>query len=456
MKDILISIILFLYVYFLMTNYKEKTAILIMIFMIPFFLNPFYNSRINSGIHVQTSGLLVFGIWFLMKFNSRTKKIYKIDWKQLSPKVNSLYYFLFMGIILGIIFSDSGIEYFGVSRYTGLTPLRQIINNSIYLILVILMLKILVNFQYDNQLRAKIAKLFIVTIFIQVLSQVLMLLKMEDILLGLFKGTALLEIQDIRNLGLYNGFGMGVYVVLIVSFSLLYYKKHKSLSVMGVLFAMIYSLLSGQRQTLVFIFLFFMALILIYILKGKIPLVYILSLIFISILLLIFWNNYISEIIIFKRITIAISYLQKGEIIHASNRDYAEIPYVMAELKNYPILGKGLLNLGLTKNSITNVAAHVIWVNIYKKFGIIGLIYLLTIIIYPITKLYKIIMKTNDRYVIKEGAILFSLMVIVFVQQFFDNFFWFSNTMLLYAFIYFWVFSFFNRQKLGNNIEIKK
>ena len=112
--------------------------------------------------------------------------------------------------------------------------------------------------------------------------------------------------------------------------------------------------------------------------------------------------------------------------------------------------GKGSLNLGQTKYSYTNIAGHVVWFNIYQKFGIIGVVYLLVILIYPLIKLFKISIKTNDRYVLNESAILFSLMTVVFAQQFFDNFFSFSNTMLLYAFIYFWDFSFINRQKLLN------
>ena len=244
-------------------------------------------------------------------------------------------------------------------------------------------------------------------------------------------------------------FGMGVYVVLIISFSLLYFNKHKMLSIAAILFAVIYSLISGQRQTVAFIVLFFVLITFIYTSKREISLAHIFPVIFISILFLVLWSSYFSQIVVFERFTPTMAYIQQGEILMASGRNVEGIPFVLDEFKAYPIWGKGLLDLYWTKYSYTNIAGHVIWFNIYKKFGIIGVIYLLTILIYPIVKLFKICTKTKDRDVIKEGAILFSLMVIVFIQQFLDNFFWFSNTMLLYAFIYFWIFSFFNRQKLN-------
>jgi hypothetical protein len=443
MKAFYISIFLSLISFFLVINNQEKRAILIMIFMIPFYsFYPIENSIIHTNIHVEISGIIMISIWIAMKLKRR-----KNNWKELSPSINSLYYFLIIGIFLGSIYYNDGVEHLGMSICT---PSDQIIEASIFIILVILLLKILVNYQYDDVFKAKIAKIFILTIFIQVLSQLLRIFGYEYILWGLFYSRGLFDIIDIRNIGLYTGFGMGVYIVLIISLSVLYFNRHNKISSLAILFAIIYSLLSGQRQTIAFIILFIILLTFIYIVKLKLSMKYFSIIIILIIFISVLWSNYISKSVSIQRFNISFAYINNDEILRASGRDVLGIPSVLADIKTYPIWGKGLLMLGVTKNSNTNIAGHVIWFNIYKKFGIIGLIYLLTIIIYPITKLYKIIMKTNDRYVIKEGAILFSLMVTVFAQQFFDNFFWWSNTMLLYAFIYFWVFSFINRQKLGN------
>ncbi len=243
---------------------------------------------------------------------------------------------------------------------------------------------------------------------------------------------------------------MGVYVVLIISFSLLYYNKHKFLSIAAVSFAFVFCIFSAQRQTIAFMGLFLILVIFIYILKRKLSVYYVLLVIILSIGFVISYNNFISNTVLFQRFAPSMSYIYQGEILMASGRDARGIPYVLDDIKTYPVLGKGLLNLYATKGSLTNVAGHVVWFNIYKKFGIISLIYLITILVYPIIKLFIICLKTKNEYVLKESTILFSLMVIVFTQQFWDNFFWFSNTMLLYGFVYFWIFSFFNRQKLIN------
>jgi len=446
MKSLLLSTFFSVVAFYLVMNNDKKRAILIMIFAIPFFYYPLENTQIHYGIRICMCGMIIFSVWLAMKL----KKI-RMDLKKYSPKVISLYYFLFIGIVLGCIYLGDGIEYMGGNREVRMLPSGQIINNSIFIILVILMLKVLVNFQHDSLFRAKIAKAFILTIFVQVFSQTLKILGMEHLLWNLFSPSGIYDIENVRNLGLWGGFGLGVYVVLIISLSLLYINNHKELSVTSILLVVIYSLVTGQRQTIGGIALFVILLIFIYTLRKKISVSYLVAAICILPIFLGFWSSYFSQIVTLRRFAPTIAYIQQGEVLMASGRQVAGLPFVLDDLKtNYPLTGKGLLNLGITKYHYSNIAGHVVWLNIYQKFGIIGVIYLLAILLYPLIKLFKISMKTNDRYVLKEGAILFSLMAVVFAQQFFDNFFSFSNTMLLYAFVYFWIFSFLNRQKFLN------
>lgn len=447
MKAIFFTLFLSIITFFLVIGNQERKAILISIFMLFIFWGrPIENQFIHTGILIEIAGCIIFTYWVALKFKKNNFQKYNINLKELSPKITSLYYFLFIGILLGCIYFHDETAYLEVIIRQ--TPLEQIINNSINIILVIILIKILSRFQYDDLIRSKMAKVVIFTIFIHVFSQILKALGMENILWNLFSARGTFDVEEVRNVGLYYSFGLGVYVVLIISFSLLYYKRHKFLSIAAMLFAFIFSIFTGALQTIVFTALFVAIIIFIHTLKRKLPLSIVLVIIVLSIGFTIIYNNFLINTVLFRRFTPAISYIDQGDILMASNRETIGIPFVLDEFKTYPILGKGLLNLYDSKNTISNVAGHVIWFNIYKKFGIIGVIYLLTIIVYPIIKLYKIIKRTKDKYVIKEGAILFSLMIIVFVQQFWDNFFWFSNTMLLYAFIYFWVFSFFNRQKL--------
>jgi hypothetical protein len=445
MKVFLLSMTFSLIAFFLVMNNEEKKAILLIIFVIPFFYYPLENSKIHIGININMSGLIIFFVWFAMLIKNK-----KMNWNKLSPKLVYLYYFLFAGIILGLVYSEHGVEYLGGRYINVLSPQKQILNNSVFVILVILFFKILSRFQYDISFLEKAAKIFTFTIFIQVFSQSLKIFGFDNILWSLLSPIGVFNIKDIRNTGLWGGFGFGVYVVLIIAFSLIYYHKHKNLSKICIFFVFIYSILSGQRQSVAFIGLFIVMLILVYTIKRKLSVVHSFLVLTLIVSVIILWEPFLSKTVVFRRFTPAIANINSGLMLEASGRNVAGIPFVIADLENYPITGRGLLDLGLTKYSSTNIAGHVVWFNIYQKFGIAGVLYLLIIIIIPITKLLIISIKTTNSNVYRESSILFSLMVIVFAQQFWDNFFSFSNTMLLYGFIYFWVFSFINRQKIKN------
>lgn len=448
MKVFLISIFLSILSFILVYSGKTKMAVLIMIFTIPIFYSPLENSVIHYRLYVGMAGLIIFSIWIALRLKYSNSHIKLVNWKNITPKVTFLYYFLFSGILLGYIYLDSGYTYIGGSADLRFTPTEQIINNSVFILLVILLLKILVNFQFDNAFRSKMAKVFICTIFVHVFSQMLKIVGMQNILFGLLSPVGMFDITEIRNLGLWAGFGQGVYVVLIIALSIIYYYNHKKLSISAIVFSFVYSLLSGTRQTVSFIVLFFFILLIVHIVKFKVNVVKLMFLLLFVCLITLLGYSFFSELVIIRRIVPALSLVEKGEVLEASGRDVQGIPYVLNDLRKDPILGKGSLNLGTTRFGSTNIAGHVVWFNIFQKFGFIGLLYLLLILIIPIVKLFKICIKTNINSVFREGSTLFALMIVVFAQQFWDNFFWFSNTMILYAFIYFWVYSFFNREKL--------
>jgi hypothetical protein len=443
LKVFIISILLSLYAFYLVLINNDKKAIFLIIFSIPIFYYPLENSKLHIGINIGMSGMIILATWLAMKFKGRNT-----NWKNLSPNFPYLYYLLLAGIILGLVYQDFGLEYMGGRYFNILSPMQQILNNSIFILLVILFLKILSPFQYDIHFLETSARIFSYSIFLQVFSQFLKIIGYEDILFGLLSSGGVYNSWDVRNFGLWGGFGLGVYVVLIISFSLLYYYNNKKVSLLCILLVLIYSFVTNQRQTIAFIILFFILFILINMIRNKLSISHFLLLFVLSTSVLFIWKPALSKISIFRRFAPAIESINDGLILEASGRNVKALPFVIADLKNYPLTGRGLLNLGNTAYSNTNLAGHVVWFNIYQKLGIAGVIYLLFILIIPICKLCKIALTTRNTGIFHESSILFSLVVVVFIQQFWDNFFSFSNTMLLYAFIYFWGCSFFNRVKL--------
>jgi len=446
MKAILISTFLSIVIFFLLIEKDKKKAILIIVFMLPIAGNPLTNKVINTGLRLDIVSILILVYWFVITFVYKKSQQSRINLNQLSPKIKYLYYFIVWGIFLGVIYLQDGNDH--LMRTAMESPLLQVINNSILIILVIIFFKILMPFQYDYYFRSKMAKVFIITIFINLFSSLLYFFKFEGFLWGLFRTQGVFGGTDVRISGLYASFGFGVYVTLIVAFSLLYYRKHKLLSITAIIATVIFSLLSGTRQTIVFIALFIAIVTIIFSLTNRLKLRYMLLIVILVIGFVLSFDSVFSTLHVFERLDPGIETAEQGNILLASGRDIMGIPAVLAELSTYPITGKGLLNLYSTKNSLTNIAGHVIWFNIYKKFGIIGFIYLIIIFVYPIIKLFRVCMITKDKNIFMESSILFALMVIVFAQQFWDNFFWFSNTMLLYGFIYFWYFSFINNNKI--------
>ena len=254
MKDLLITLFLSILAFTWVSENKEKDAVLIIVFMLAFFGLPFNNRIIQTGLNVDLSALIIVTVWIAMKLKFRNSNI---SWTQLTPRLKTLYYFLFIGTILGFIYINEGGAALNNFYSINLTPFEQILNNSINIILVILFLKILVNYQYDSIFLDRMAKVFAFTIFIQVFSQLLMVFGMPNLLWGLFRAKGAFDTDIVRNIGLWTGFGQGVYVVLLIYFSFLYYGRRKKFSVATILAALLYSFLTGSRQTLSFIALFF-------------------------------------------------------------------------------------------------------------------------------------------------------------------------------------------------------
>jgi len=454
MKALLLSIVMSTVALAWILNNNEKKAILLVLFTIPFFYSPLENTRIHLGLTVGMSGVILFMVWLLLTVQKKIKTRFNIGLKSFSPNIYSLYYFLVIGIVLGLIYYSDGILSPGLRSSFIYTPVGQLVNNSIYVILVLILLRLLVKYQYNDSFRMIIAQTFSFTIVIQVISQILNIYGWNNFLWGILTPEVAVGGNYARNYGLFLGFGMGVYVVLLVALSSIYYNKNKNYSRAIISLTIVFSFLTGARQTIAFILLYLIIVLIFYMLKRKLTLFNLLVVISIFISTLFLWEKVLSNTVIVHRFVDAIESYNpnENETLELSGRDAKGLPFIMSELRDYPWWGKGLLNLYDTKNSGTNIAGHIIWFNIYKKFGVVGVIYLILIIVIPIIKMSAIVLKTKDKYVFKEGAILSSLMVIVFAQQFWDNFLKNSNSMLLYAFVYFWVFSFLNRQNRTKNL----
>lgn len=423
---------------------KEILALKILLVLMMFSAYPLNNSYFNIGMEIELSIILIFAIIAGKLFRDGSFSSRENSISNLSKYFPVLYYFLFAGIILGLIYHQAGLHYLEGVRTHPLSPYEQIILNSLNIAVVILFLKILIPYQYNKKILHQFSVAFSSTIFILVISQFFFKGLWEN---SFFYFTGKLPtIFGVRNFGLWNGFGLGVYTVLVMFFSLVYFEKHKIFSSLTILFAIIFSLANGSRQIIVLVGIFSAAAICIYLVNGKISIRKgIISLMLIIVVGFIGKSFLFSDVTVFERFSLVDKYLNNDEFLRATGRDALGLPYVMDDLSNYPVWGKGSLDLNMTKGSLTNLAGHVIWINIYKKYGIIGPVFLFLIIALPAGKIYLICRRNKNSPYFYEGALLFALMAVIFCQQFLDNFFWYSKTMIFYGFIYFWVYSYINR-----------
>jgi len=136
-----------------LTN-KDKIAIAIMVFSIPFAAAPF---GLSEAFHFQLglNAFLIWSIWLGRKIKSVVDSHSReISWKAISPKTAWLYYFLFAGLLLAILIDRPDVY----SKYVNKT--ESIVNFSLFIVTTILFIKILVNYRSDEKFQTQLLFVF--------------------------------------------------------------------------------------------------------------------------------------------------------------------------------------------------------------------------------------------------------------------------------------------------------
>lgn len=444
MKEILIPIFLGCLSFYWIFRGKESRVLSIIVFLLAFFGKPLHNIFIKTGLQLDMSGIVIIFVWIAYKLKYLNTQTLRPNWKELSSKIVYIYFFLISGTILGLLYLKDANESLPDFYSYPVSPMQQLLSNILNIVVVIMFLKILVNFKDDAFIKYKMARALSYTIYLHVLSQFLKYFGVSGYLANLFFTQGSFNTQEVRNIGMYSGFGMGVYIVLLISFSIMYFKENKLFSVTTIFATIIFSFFSASRQNLVFGSVFILVFLFVTVFKRKFSLQSGLLILIVILFVGLLFSDISKDFILFRRFDATQGYWEKSEYLEMTGRNVIGITYVLNEIKDYPITGKGLLDLYTTKYSVTNIAGHVVWLNIFKKFGILGVISLFLLLINPIKKLFMISTASTNKKVVIESGVYLALSIIVFLQQFLDNFFWYSNTMLLYAFIFFLIKSFIN------------
>lgn len=442
MKAVLFSavfLLAFLYHFYV----KKNRGINVIVFSIPFSYTPFFTESFGEFLPISVTGILVV-LCYILSYSRRRVLISNYQFRNLE---RILLFYLFSGLILAFLYYKDVkdlISYIGElpTQTSKLSPIMQVVYNASNLIISLLFLNLLRNYFQNMENVKSVARVFSLTIIPIFFYQILQMTGNSNIFGGIFTPAEEISAYDTRYFSFYTIFGFGMYISMVVAFSLYFKFKYYFLTLIS---ALLFGLFSGERQALIFPFIVIFNY---YILDkgnfGKKALRIISILGFVYLLLFILKDHFNG----ISRLWISIGLTQDKQILEASGRDVQGIPLIIGALTDWPILGKGLYNWGYFIGVHSYYADHVIFFNIYQKFGLFGFLLFIGSTIYLLLNAMKDLLVSENR---ELHVIILSLIVCFIGMQFLDNFFWFTNTMLLYILMFGIIFS-LNKRYMNLNL----
>ena len=144
-----------------------------------------------------------------------------------------------------------------------------------------------------------------------------------------------------------------------------------------------------------------------------------------------FYYQYFSQLPIFYRTEQTIKYIDLKNLDKLSNRDYSSIPYV---IESSGIFGKGsffLYHLGPTI-----IVSHNLYLAFYAKYGIAGILFIVTIFVVLTYKLLKFILMNKKEIFTTPAIILTSVIIALFFQQLKISFIRDMTSIMTYIFFF--------------------
>ncbi|MBN1187866.1 MAG: hypothetical protein JXB49_36670 [Bacteroidales bacterium] len=428
MKAIFFSLLFFIAFVFLYFKRREQ-SVKIIILSLPFSYTPLFTETFGKFIPISISGILIILLYILTFW--RKKLVNKS--KSFTYLLGAIFFILIWGGLFAFANYKDALDFYEIysgrlsTQLSELRPIYQYLFHSTNLIICIMFIKILSwNFFSIDNIK-NLCYVFSLTIIPNFIFQILQITGYSDILGGLFVEIDYSGLKDPRFFGLYNHFGFGVYISMIIGFSL-YFKFKNYIFIITT--TVLYSLLSGQRQAIVDMSIILM----VFLLFANINLMKkVFYLLVVALLFYVLFFVYSDAFVGIYRLWSSIELIEQNEILAATGRDVKEMPRLLEALKTWPITGKGLFNWGYFLGVNSYYADHVVIFNIYQKVGIIGfLLFFFSLGKFLLSVISNLI---KGKYVTKNSAIL-GLLLAFLVNQFIDNFFWFTNTMLIYIFLF--------------------
>ncbi|MFV8341104.1 hypothetical protein [Flavobacterium sp. XS2P39] len=384
--------------------------------MLIVFLSSFVANPLASfGIHIGISGILIWVVFFLDQFKVGKKRLSMIPRKVYFVIIGIAIY----GLILGLLNLDD----------TKLSPDResnivQIINVTLYLLTVAAFIKISEPVFFNPAKRFLLLKAFVFSVFFHLFTVLITNYGYANLIPDFLIGSATIMDEGdkgltdiVRNAGLIGDYELIVdysIIVIFASLMLILHSENKILGVSGIISSIVIGSFSGTRSffvvlVIVLLLIFFFNLLFI---RNKFK-----AIKMIGVLLFLFFGLYyfiLKDLVVFERLLFAIDLYNSGASIEeTSNRNV--LSYLPEFINSTPFIGNGsFFFFYLYKESLVS---HNIFLALYTKYGIIGIMPLLMLLIYLFSRLVKFVLNSKNDAQKTEIILFISFLIGLLFQE---------------------------------------
>jgi hypothetical protein len=424
-----ISLLFFISAFILALLNREEYAIYSLIFVLPFRAAPFHNSEFP--ILFGLSAFIIIGIFLgrLVK-NSVFTNSNQDNFKEILLIKKWILFFLFLSTVLPL-FSET------YNPFVHAEMQYSYVNFICYIVILILFIDIMPK---DVTVIEKLILMFNLSVFLQLLSYVAMKLNLSMVPKFLI-ASPVADISYYRFSGLVGDYELVVdYFMMVIGFSswFIYNNKHKTISFITLITAIVLGIITGTRSFLIVFILFLMVNTILILSKATVLKSKIVTVILLLGLIVFFFNLnfFVGKIDVFQTMynrTLQTMTLLQGhsiDIERFANRKWSEALPIVIEKAGF--LGHGAF---LSSHFYDHVMVpHCIYFDVYSKFGVIGLLLLIILFINILKMSYKIAKNPNMSK--PKEFIFFSLVITLAVQQLKISALRSVNSILIYAFLF--------------------
>jgi O-antigen ligase len=425
-------------VFVFIANRSEKLGLLITVFSLSF-LVPFQNSFFPMGLPGAFVIILIF-LRFFGKLKNRIghKTLIKFD------KSKYLYYLLFAGILIGLYNTAQGIEFPDINK---LPNLIQIYDLSTYLITILCFINVLMYYGLDFKFQDKLIRTFCFGILVHFVLYLLFknVSYSSRLFVSMSSENEMANVNEMRFLSLIGDYELTIdYVFITICFCLIsFYRDKKKYHLLLILLSIFIGVVTGTRSFLVIAAFYLMAILLSNIKKFKL----VIFLLLVSVPIITFsniWPSLTEEYTVFARFDETLYQFNNNQKVEKlTNRDFSKASSDL--ISNTNILGNG--SFYFYKFNGNEMVSHNVFLAMYAKFGLPGLLILLGLLFYNLNLLISIIKRPKKASIKKEATLYLIILVGLIMQELKISALRNISVLLIYTFLFYNIYCMYLRKR---------